>query len=359
MEAAETAEPKKILKEKAIEVVMDNNKTLIQFQLKENGLYISTEIKNSLTTQIYYGTFSEDEIKKNKYFTEYTLEEIFDELIAKSQMKPIEAFKDNDSIKLKIFLLAIRFKDIEFILKPKSKNSEDKFKELYDIVNELKKENTELKKEINELQKLKQENIQIKEQIKILIEFKNKIEAEREREKKHLELDSNILNDDQNKKNKIKEFISPNQKIKAELKYRLTRDGNSFDTFHKLCDNISPNLLLIKDNKNNIFGGFTKASWENNDIQKEYIQKYDQDSFLFSLNKNKKYYPKHKENETIFCYSEGGPWFYGGDIGFHYNNMSQCVSYGTGDYLDESLSTNEAGSYFEVHEVEFYKISFE
>ena len=39
--------------------------------------------------------------------------------------------------------------------------------------------------------------------------------------------------------------------------------------------------------------------------------------------------------------------------------MSQCVSYGTGDYLDESLSTNEAGSYFEVHEVEFYKISFE
>ena len=26
------------------------------------------------------------------------------------------------------------------------------------------------------------------------------------------------------KKNKIKEFISPNQKIKAELKYRLTRD---------------------------------------------------------------------------------------------------------------------------------------
>ena len=352
MEAAETAEQKKILKEKAIETVIDSNKTLIQFQLKENGLYISTEIKNSLTTQIYHGTFSEDEIKKNKYFAEYTLEEIFDELIAKSQMRPIEAFKDNDSIKLKIFLLAIRFKDIEFILKPKSKNSEDKFKELYDIVNELKKENTELKKEINELQKLKQENIQIKEQIKILIEFKNKIEAERE--KKHLELDSNILNDDQNKKNKIKEFISPNQKIKAELKYRLTRDGNSFDTFHKLCDNISPNLLLIKDNKNNIFGGFTKVSWEKKDLQKN-----DQDSFLFSLNKNKKYYQKHKEYKTIYCYSNCGPWFYGGDIGFDQNNMSQCKSHGNGDYLDESLSTNEAGSFFEVHEVEFYKISFE
>ena len=348
MEAAETAEPKKILKEKAIEVVIDNIKTLFQFQLKENGLYISTEIKNSLTTQIYYGTFSEEEIKKNKYFTEYTLEEIFDELIAKSQMKPIEAFKENDSIKLKIFLLAIKFKDMEFILKPKSKNIEDKFKELYDIVNELKKENIELK----------QENLQIKEQIKLLMDFKNKIEEkekerEREQEKKHLDLDSNILNDAQ-KKNKIKEFISPNQKIKAELKYRLTRDGNSFDTFHKLCDNISPNLLLIKDNKNNIFGGFTKVTWEKKDLTKN-----DPESFLFSLNKNKKYYQKHKEYKTIYCYSASGPWFYGGDIGFCSNNMSQCISNGTGEYLDESLSTNQPGSYFDVHEVEFYKISFE
>ena len=64
MEAAETAEPKKILKEKTIEAIIDNNKTLIQFQLKENGLYISTEIKNALTTQIYYGTFPKKKSKK-------------------------------------------------------------------------------------------------------------------------------------------------------------------------------------------------------------------------------------------------------------------------------------------------------
>ena len=346
MEAAETAEPGKVLKEKAVEVVLDNIKTSVQFKLRENGLYISTEIKNSLIAQIYYGVFSEEEIKKNKYFTEYTLEEIFDELISKSQMKPIEAFKDNDSIKLKIFLLAVRFKDIEFILKPKSKNNEDKFKELYDIVNELKKENTELK----------QENIQIKEQIKILIDFKNKIEAkeQKEKEKKHLELDSNILKDTQDEKNKIKEFISKNEKIKAELKYRMTRDGTSFDTFHRLCDNISPNLLLIKDDKNNIFGGFTKVTWEKKDLSKN-----DPESFLFSLNNNKKYYQKHKDYKTIFSNSSYGPWFYGGDIGFQSNNMSQCCSYGTGDYLDESLSTNKAGNYFNVQEVEFYKIIFE
>ena len=134
----------------------------------------------------------------------------------------------------------------------------------------------------------------------------------------------------------------------------MTRDGNSFDTFHKLCDNISPNLLLIKDNKNNIFGGFTKVTWEKKDLIKN-----DPESFLFSLNKNKKYYQKHKEYKTIYCNSAYGPWFWGGDIGFKSNNMSQCISKGTGEYLDESLSTNQPGSYFDVHEVEFYEISFE
>ena len=355
METAEIAESGKIIKEKAIEALIDNTKTLIQFKLKENFLYISTEIKNSLITQIYYGAFSEEEIKKNKYFSEYTLEEIFDELISKSQMKPPEALKlkDNDSIQLKIFLLEIGFKDIEFILKPKSKNNEDKFKELYDIVNELKKENIKLKKSVDELQKIKQENIQIKKLIKILMDFKNRIETD-EQEKKHLELDSNILKDDQNKKNRIKEFISKNEKIKAELKYRMTRDGRSFDDFKKLCNNIAPNLLLIKDKKENIFGSYTRVSLIGGDYEKN-----DLESFLFSLNKNKKYRTKHKKTTDIWCSEEKGPYFRGGDLCFWGKDMSECFSSGKGNYLDESLSTNEPNRYFRVQEVELYKISFE
>ena len=131
----------------------------------------------------------------------------------------------------------------------------------------------------------------------------------------------------------------------------MTRDGTSFDTFHFKCDNISPNLLLIKDNNGDIFGGFTNASWEKKDFQKN-----DLNSFLFSLKKNKKYYQKHKDYKTIFCYSQYGPWFYGGDIGFFNKDMTECKSSGNGDYLDESLSTNLPGNYFKVQEVELYKI---
>ena len=200
------------------------------------------------------------EIQKNKYFLQFdTLDEILDELILKSESESPKVSKENESLILKISLSSSKFKDIEFILKPKSKNTEDKFKELYNMVTELKKENINLKQRLN---KLEDENSQIKEQMKILIDFKNEIKKEKEKEKendkKNLKMDSNILNDDQHKKNKIKEFICHDKKVSAELKYRLTRDGADFNTFHNLCDNISPNLLLIKDDKD--VDGFSEGN---------------------------------------------------------------------------------------------------
>ena len=110
------------------------------------------------------------EIQKNKYFLQFdTIDEILNELILKSQTKAPIFDKANNNIILKIFLLSSKFKDIEFILKEKTKNNDDKFKELYDIVFELKKENSELKKEINNL---KNEKLQIIEQIN---QFKKQI----------------------------------------------------------------------------------------------------------------------------------------------------------------------------------------
>ena len=336
--------PEKFSIEKTIEALKDNSKLKVQMKIKGNNCFISTEIKDSLINKIYEGSVSQQEIQKNRYFLQFeTMEQILEELILKSNTKSPIIIEEHDNLVLKFFLLSTLYKEIAFTLKPKNKNNEDKFKELYNIATELKKENSELKQEINIL---KNEINQLKEQTKVLINFKNKVEEE-----KNLKMDSKILENSQEKKNIIKEFISPNKKVQSELKYRMTRDGADFDTFHRLCDNISPNLLLIKDDKNNIFGGFTKVSWEKRDCQKN-----DPESFLFSMNKNKKYKPKHLEYKDIYCYSSYGPWFYGGDIGFYSNDMSLCCSNGTGDYLDESLSTNNPRSYFKVQEVEFYKI---
>ena len=349
--------------EKIIQIIQENNKISFSFKTKENNLIISTEINDSLISHFYNSIVSMQEIQKNKYFLQFdTIDEILNELILKSQTKAPIFDKANNNIILKIFLLSSKFKDIEFILKEKTKNNDDKFKELYDIVFELKKENSELKKEINNLKNEKLQIIeqinQFKKQIKILNDFKNKIEEEEKKQKKiekekkeKLFNNSSILKNFQEKM-KIKEFISSDKEIESELKYRMTRDGTSFDTFHSKCDYISPNLLLIKDNYGDVFGGFTSVSWEKN-----YCTKNDTNSFLFSLNKNKKYYQKNKNYWAVFCYQNYGPWFYGGDIGFANKDMSECQSNGNGDYLDESLSRNKPGSYFKVQEVELFKIN--
>ena len=82
----------------------------------------------------------------------------------------------------------------------------------------------------------------------------------------------------------------------------MTRDGTSFNTFYSKCDNISPNLLLIKDNNGDVFGSFMNVPWEKKDCQKK-----DTNSFLFSLKNNKKYYQKDKYCSTIYCYQNKGP----------------------------------------------------
>ena len=349
--------------EKIIQVKKDNNNIFFYLKIKENNLIISTEIKDSLISHFYDTTVSMQDIQKNKYFLQFdTLEEILNELILKSQTKNPILEKDNNIIILRIALNSSKFKDIDFILKEKNKTDNDKFREIFDIVIDIKKENSELKKEINYLKseriKINEQINDFKEQIKILNDFKNKIEEEEKRQetKKGEELEklfgnSTILNNSQDKM-KIKEFISSEKAIESELKYRMTRDGTSFYTFHSKCDNVSPNLLLIKDNHGDIFGAFTTVSWEKKDCQK-----IDTNSFLFSLNKNKKYYQKHKDYKTIYCYKDYGPWFYGADISFFKNNMSECKSSGNGDYLDEPLSKNKPNEYFKVQEVEIFKIN--
>ena len=245
--------------EKTLFAVKDNEKISIKIKIQDNKFLLSAEIKDSLFSKIYEGIISQQEIQKTRYFLQFdTLSQILDELILKSKAEPPQIKEEHETLILKFFLGSTIYKEIEFTLKPKSKSYEDKFKDLYNIVTEIKKENSELKQEID---KLKNKNVKLEEQIQILLNFKNKIEEEKRiEEEKKVKINSIILNDSQEKKNKIKEFISFNKKVRFELIYRMTRDGVDFNTFHRLCDNIAPNLLLIKDDKNNIFGWFTNVS---------------------------------------------------------------------------------------------------
>ena len=97
-------------------------------------------------------------------------------------------------------------------------------------------------------------------------------------------LDSIIINGNEKYKETLKKWIDPSTKIKAELLYRLSENGDKFSTFHELCDNKGPTLTLFYVNDGNIIGIYTPLSWDSSSGRKD-----DMETFIFNLNKNKKY----------------------------------------------------------------------
>ena len=59
----------------------------------------------------------------------------------------------------------------------------------------------------------------------------------------------------------MKYVIDEHPAAKATLIFKGTRDGFGAPKFHQLCDNKGPTLTVVKSDQNEIFGGFTKASW--------------------------------------------------------------------------------------------------
>ena len=62
-------------------------------------------------------------------------------------------------------------------------------------------------------------------------------------------------------KNWINEIENSNKVIKTKLIYKLTKDEDSVDIFHKLCDNISPSLVLVETSEKRKFGRYTTCVW--------------------------------------------------------------------------------------------------
>ena len=84
-----------------------------------------------------------------------------------------------------------------------------------------------------------------------------------------------------------------------QLLYRGSRDGDSTQTCHELCDNKQNVLIVMKSDINYVFGGYSKIGFKtNNNINNgEYL--IDNNCFLFSLNL-KKIYPVIN-NQKIIC----------------------------------------------------------
>ena len=92
------------------------------------------------------------------------------------------------------------------------------------------------------------------------------------------------------------------------LLYKGSRDGDGANDFHSKCDEAEKTLIIVEDNYGNRFGGFTTQDWGG-----QYLQKKDDEAFIFSIDK-KKVYDVIPNQNAIGCYPNFGPVFFGCQI---------------------------------------------
>ena len=210
------------------EISLEDNKYNISLINTEHSLEIKI-IENEIN--IYENSFLLEEIKENKFFSIYeNINEIYIDLLEYLSLKSPKIKKENNIIKIIIELPSKKVKEIIFTLFSKNDN--------LNIINNL---------------------------------------------------ESEIIRDNISENILLKNWIDSKKKINSHLLYRMTKDGDSFKIFHTLCDNIKPNLILVKSKKGKKFGGFTFENWESCN---EGIWKKDNKCFLFSLDKKKKIFSK-------------------------------------------------------------------
>ena len=186
-------------------------------------------------------------------------------------------------------------------------------------------------------------------------EIKNnekKIEKEKLEEKFMLK-NSLILN--KNDEEAIRDWINPNKNLKFKLLFRMSRDGSNCSDFHRFCDDKGETLLLFKTDTNCRFGAYTPLKWVTPPPNQEINDPSDNLTFLFSLNKMKKFTKiPGKDPRTARSQINYGPLL-GAATDLGINPDMRTGWSGNLTYLTNYELTNGKSS-FNLSEIEVYKV---
>ena len=274
--------------------------------------------------------------------------------IIKSKIEEVKIKEEKNILLLNIPLGGFKIKEILFNLSEKEKDEKEQINELYNIIYNLKQENKDLKNNQDKLEERIKHLESFINDINSWKEYKEKVdkkEKEKNENKKIRNLNSLVIGNNEKYNMTLKNWINPNLEVKAELLYRLSRDGNEYQTFHNLCDNKGVTLTLFKLNDGNIMGGYTTKDWENHSSG---IWKQDQSAFLFSLTENVKCCNNSNYN-AMFSYRDFGPYFEG--IRFYSKKMDEPFIYPSSSYNETNkLYPGKSSTYYKAQEVEIFKI---
>ena len=352
---------------------IDGQNYIISLEKTEYKDYIVLKIKNDLNE--YCIKYNRQEIssiiKEFQIFSD--INDIYDTLsdIINNHRYKIQNNNDNLTFKIKICKMSGNEEEYDLVLNSKPITQ----KRLFEKINNLSNKVTELENIVN------QQNKKIDEQNNLIKNYESKLNSQAEMLTKYNERIMSLENflkpvKNENKFNYFNNSniikseddigflinrLEFNGKIKNfELLYSVTKNGGGPNNFHNKCDNINNTLIVIKTNKNCIFGGFTSAKWDMNTGEVK-----DEKAFCFSLN-NKKIYNIIKDKTAIFCAKGFGPSF-GSSPSFSiylYDNLLSKQQYTCKksdsfyDGLSMDYELNNGEEYFFIKELEIYKIQF-
>ena len=175
---------------------------------------------------------------------------------------------------------------------------------------------------------------------------------------------SSIINDNFEHQIKIENWIKNKinkPKIEMKLIFKMSENGSKSSDFHKYCDNKGPTLSLIKTTKNRKFGGFTPCDWKNSG---GYFEDKTGQTFIFSLDLNKKYDLLNGNKQAIYCSSNHGINFGCADLRVN-QNLRDGTTYANSKckFLSnqnlELTGGKGENENFEIEEFEVYKVIYD
>ena len=146
------------------------------------------------------------------------------------------------------------------------------------------------------------------------------------------------------------------QKSCFKLLYRGTRDDDSNESFSSKCKGAKPLIFLIKTRKNLVFGGYMETEWKNDDLFT-----YDENAFIFSLDKMKVYPLKEGTTVQVCCNNNFMAYFAGGfQIKQNYFTDADCKAFPLNgcnfDKLTIEYEITNGETKFEVAEIEVFQV---
>ena len=249
----------------------------IQMKLEGNKLDFTAEKKNDISEIKYTSSSSFEELKQNRILNLFnSINEIYESILGfiknnneSSENNQLIYIEKEGSLNLKIPINLGKIEEIYFELKAQEYTIEEKYKNLLDIVNDLRK-------------RVKNLEMQNKENKEITAEKNNN-------ENKGIKFkDSKIIKEDEG--NMIKNWMINKDDFNTILLYRATRDGDTAEKICEKCEKKGPTIHVFK-----LTNGFRFGIYVQKDLLKE-SKIEDPSFFAFSLTNKKRYYPKNKES---------------------------------------------------------------